>query len=569
MHLLKVALNKKPINTTNMKTTLLILAGLSISIANAQTFEYLDINQVKARVNSGGDLHWDPSSGNFDGYECPKGSGKQWGGPASLWIGGVDAGGQLKIAAQTYRQAGVDFWPGPLTTSSATTNSATVNQYNRVWKLNKTDIDDFITNYANGNVQNGSFIPAADLLSWPGNGDISQNQDVLLAPFADLNGDNIYDPMGAGEYPLIKGDQAIYTIFNDNYLPHQNTGAPAIGLEIRLMAYAYGTSSVVVNNPFLNYTTFYNYSIINRSTTALLNAQIGLFNDTDIGNYNDDYVGSDATDSYAYTFNSPTSTITNQPAIGITQTKGPINSTNGIDDDNDGIIDEPFENMGMTNFMYINNSFPGIPIQTTDPSNPTQYYQYMNSIWKDGTPLTCGGNGYGGTNAINYAYPANTYTAGPCGTVTWSESDAGSDKKFVMSSGPSVLQPGSYNVVEYAYIASFDSIHNNPVHNLDSVIHSLKTMQNALATDVKKQPVNNVFTLSPNPTNALLNISSGKVINGNVKIEVIDAFGKILISKDYQGINQTSINVGDLSSGIYFVKIISGENTSTKKFIKE
>ncbi len=44
-----------------MKTTLLFLAGLSISIANAQTFEYLDINQVKARVNSGGDLHFDPT----------------------------------------------------------------------------------------------------------------------------------------------------------------------------------------------------------------------------------------------------------------------------------------------------------------------------------------------------------------------------------------------------------------------------------------------------------------------------------------------------------------------------
>ena len=147
-----------------MKTTLLFLAGLSVSFANAQTFEYLDINQVKARVNSGGDLHWDPSN-NTIGYECPIGSGRGYWDPASLWLGGLDNGGQLKVAAQTYRQSGVDFWPGPLTTSGATTNSTTVNQYNRVWKLNKTDIDDFLTNLANGNVQNGSFTPATDLLS--------------------------------------------------------------------------------------------------------------------------------------------------------------------------------------------------------------------------------------------------------------------------------------------------------------------------------------------------------------------------------------------------------------------
>ncbi len=550
-----------------MKTTLLFLAGLSISIANAQTFEYLDINQVKARINSGGDLHWDPTTGN-SGYECPKGSNKTWGGAASLWIGGLDINNQLHLSAQTYHQSGVDFWPGPLTTSSATTNSATVNQYNRVWKLNKTDIDDFITNFANGNVQNGSFIPAADLLSWPANGDISQNYDAQLAPYMDIDGDAVYNPI-AGDYPIIKGDQAIYTIFNDNYLPHQNTAAPAIGLEIRLMAYAYRTSSVVANNPFLNYTTFYNYTIINRSSFAIYDAKVGLFNDSDIGNYNDDYVGSNAINSYAYTYNSPTSTITNQPAIGITQTKGPINTANAIDDDHDGLFDELGEQMGMTNFMYFNNSFPGIPIQTTDPSSAAEYFNYMNSMWKDGAPLTCGGNGYGGSLPINYAYPANSYTTGPCGTAPWSESDAGSDKKFVMSSGPSALYPGSYTEVEYAYIAAFDSIHNNPVHNLDSVINSLRTMQNSLATNIKKQQVDNVYTLSPNPTNALLNINSGKAINGNVKIEVIDALGKILISEEHKELNQTSINVSDLSSGIYFVKIISEGNTSTKKFIKE
>ena len=549
-----------------MKTTLLLFAGLITSLAHAQTFEYLDINQVKARVNSGGDLHWDPATGS-SGYECPKGSNKNWGGPASMWLGGVDIGGQLKLAGQTYRQSGVDYWPGPLDVATASTNSATVNQYNRVWKLNKTDIDDFITNYANGNVQNGSFIPAADLLSWPANGDISQNYDSQLAPYMDVDGDAYYNPM-AGDYPLIKGDQAIYTIFNDAHQLHASSGK-LIGLEIRLMAYAYGPCSVTTSNPFLNYTTFYNYKVINRSSFALYDFHGSLFNDSDIGS--NDFTGCDVQDGYAYTYNT---SLISKPAIGVVQLKGPINSTNGIDDNNDGLIDEPLEQMGMTSFMSFNNSFPGVPLAQTDPSNATEYYQYMKNYWKDGTPLTCGGNGYGGTTQTAYAFPNNTYSNSPCIPSNWTETGAGSDKRFIMTSGPYILQPGAVDEFEYAYISSFDSITNNPLGKLDLDVQALKaiyisTINQCSVTGIKEQFNSSTFSISPNPTNALLTINSGKVINGNVKIEVIDAIGKILITEDHKEYNQSTLNVSQLSSGIYFVKISSGDNITTKKFIKE
>ena len=548
-----------------MKNSLLLLASLFTSLAHAQTFDYLDINQVKARVNSGGDLHFDPTTGNGS-YECPIGSGKNYSSAANLWIGGVDAGGQLKLAGQTYRQSGLDFWPGPLDLTTATTNSATVNQYNRVWKINKSDIDAFQINFANGNVQNGSYIIPSSILNWPGNGDISQNQDVLLAPFVDMDADAVYNP-NAGDYPLIKGDQAIFTVFNDAYQLHASSGK-IIGVEIRLMAYAYGTSSVVTTNPYLNYSTFYDYQVINRSSFALYNVRGGLFNDSDIGNYINDHVGSNVTDHYVYTYNASLSP-SNEPAVGIVQLQGPIDTANGIDDDNDGLIDEPGEQMNMTGFSYFNNSFPGVPLAQTDPSNATEYYQYMTGFWKDGTPLTCGGNGYGGSTATPFAYSNNTYTNGACGNTNWTETGAGSDKKFVMSSGPFILQPGAVNHFEYAYITAFDSITNNPLAALNNAVQGLKLLNNSTATNIKQKNIDNNFSISPNPTNALLNISSGKAINGNVKIEVIDALGKVLVSEDYKEFNQSTINVSSLSSGIYFVKIISGENTVTKKIIKE
>jgi hypothetical protein len=550
-----------------MKTILLSLTCLASIMANAQTFEYLDINQVKARVNSGGDLHWDPTTANGS-YECPIGSGKNYGGSASLWIGGLDAGGQLKLAGQTYHQGGVDYYPGPLSTLDATTNSVTVNLYNRVWKINKSDIDAFLTNVANGNVQNGTYTIPNSILNWPGNGDVTQNQDAILAPFVDVNTDGSYDPT-AGDYPLIKGDQAIFTIFNDSYLPHQGSGGASIGIEIRLMAYAYGTSTLVASNPYLNYTTFYNYTIINRSTLPLYNAYIGLFNDNDIGNYADDFIGCSVSKAYAYTYNSPTVTA-NAPAIGIAQTRGPLNISNGIDDNGDGQIDEAWEQMSMTNFMYFNNSFPGVPIQTTDPSNATEYYQYIKSMWKDGTSLTCGGNGYGGSTASNFAYPASTFTNGPCGTTTWSEGDAGSDKKFVMSSGPFIFQPGAFEVVEYAYIASYDSITNNPLGNLDNAVQSLRLANSSAVTGIKENNNDNSFALSPNPTHDQLTIQINQATMSNVKIEVMDVFGKILLSHDYKDFTTTTtIDVSNLSSGFYFTKFSSDKKQITKKFIKE
>ena len=79
------------------------------AVGTAQTL--LDINNVKTTILNGGDMWWDLSNGR---YEIPKGSGKHSMFAGALWIGGYDDNGQLKVAGQTYRQSGTDYWPGPL-----------------------------------------------------------------------------------------------------------------------------------------------------------------------------------------------------------------------------------------------------------------------------------------------------------------------------------------------------------------------------------------------------------------------------------------------------------------------
>ena len=72
----------------------------------------LNLNNVRARINTGGDMWWDLQTKAE--YYIPAKSTKTSMFSASLWMGGVDVNGQLKGAFQRYRGFGNDFWPGPL-----------------------------------------------------------------------------------------------------------------------------------------------------------------------------------------------------------------------------------------------------------------------------------------------------------------------------------------------------------------------------------------------------------------------------------------------------------------------
>ena len=86
----------------------------------------LDINNVRTTLLNDGTLWWNLSTAR---YEIPKGSETHAVFCGGLWIGGI-AAGQLRIAAQTYRQSGSDFWPGPLD-NDGMTDSSTCNQFDR------------------------------------------------------------------------------------------------------------------------------------------------------------------------------------------------------------------------------------------------------------------------------------------------------------------------------------------------------------------------------------------------------------------------------------------------------
>lgn len=448
-------------NITNVVNTK-VAAGCSPSTSQTD----LDINNVRTTIMAGGDMWWNLSDAR---YEIPKGGNKHSMFAGALWIGGVDDGGQLKVAAMTYRQSGNDFWPGPLNTSNATITAEECNKWDKHFKLERAEVEEYVARFG----VDPTYVIPNSILEWPAHGDPAQGQDEFLAPFFDLNGNGLYEPYD-GDYPdynitgtnedaKLFGDQTLFWIFNDKGNIHTETEAEPLGLEVHAQAFGF-TSDNEVNDM-----TFYNYKVINRSTLPLNNTYFGQWVDPDLGYYLDDYVGCDVGLGLGFCYNGDAEDEGaqgygfNPPAIGVDFFQGPLSDLNdGLDNDRDGLVDEIdtlinspgdtsflTEQIIMSKFVYYNNDFT----VTGNPESGTDIYNYLRGIWKDNVPMTYGGDGHGGgsgstTNECNFMFPGTSDADFPA--QEWTEVTAGNvpaDRRFLQSAGPFTLEPGAVNTI--------------------------------------------------------------------------------------------------------------------------
>ena len=404
-------------------------------------------------------------------WEVPAGSGKQTIFQHSLWFGGLDADDSLHLAAYRFGQFGHDYWPGPLKTTDATIDLMTVLQYYHVWNLTREEVDNFITHHGEAGYE-----APEDILTWPAHGEGDYALD--LAPFVDVNGDGVYNPE-MGDYPDIKGDQCLFYIFNDSFMEHGESHGKQIGLEIHAMVYAYDAP----DDEALNNTVFVNYQFFNRSANDYYEVYLGLWIDWDLGYVRDDYVGCDVQRNSCFGYNGfpvdgndePNAYGNNPPVQVLTVLAGPYSDAN--------------ERLGMTGFMYHNNSanVNGDPIEAED------YYNYMQSLWKNGQPMLYGGDGYNnGTLDLPCKYmfpgdsdPDNIGTNGiqPEGYGTngvyWTEEQCGNtpyDRRGLASVGPFSLSAGGTQELDYAMITVWKNESLSAMERKGEFIDHIKTL---------------------------------------------------------------------------------------------
>jgi len=75
------------------------------------------------------------------------------------------------------------------------------------------------------------------------------------------------------------------------------------------------------------------------------------------------------------------------------------------------------------------------------------------------------------------------------------------------------------------------------------------------------------FTISPNPAKERLNIELNHKIR-SARLEVFNVLGKQIINKVISDID-SGIKVSGWNNGVYIVRVLSGDVSETKRFVKQ
>lgn len=509
----------------------------------------------------------------------PKGSGKHASSVSSFWIGGLDNSNQLHLAGETYRQNGMDYWPGPLDTVTGLANSVTGAPFNKIWKFSCNQINQFAANANAVNFSANTTPSFADINSYVANGKNTNNFAKQLAPYKDWNNNGIYEP-SLGEYPVIKGHQMIYSVFNDNYAQHYETGGLPLGVEVHERSYAYHFPALPDTMQVINNNTFYNYQVYNRSNNNYHDVYLTFWSDCDLGYFNNDYIGTDTLNEFGYVYNGNNVDGPKNPMMGFAIIPQLSDQNDGVDNNNNGIIDEANEKFKLGLITYYSNNYGSIPPATTNPVNKWHYYNYMSGRWKDSTFFKPIGSAYNPT--ISLAPTNYVFTGNPQTNTGWTETSGGNnpgDRRILCTIGPFNFPAKKKVEFEYALVYSCDTSLNNVTNNFSLLQRDVRNtkyfigQQNAACTPVvnvglPERTVNKLkIWMYPNPANSELIINL-EYNAKNASVKIYDVTGRIVLETDIKSSYTKTINISDLSNGVYLVDIIEGNMKSTAKLIK-
>ena len=501
-------------------------------------------------------FHLNDSITGFE--EAPVGSGNSINFKGRLWAGGIISNSLV---------GAVQFTPGPLDTLTGLPDT-TNNFYDKVWRINRSMIDYFQLVYAS----NPQLIPD-DIMYWPAHG--GGNYTQQLAPFVDLNNNGIYEPL-FGEYPELTGDEMVYWIFNDHGL--DSMSCQPLNIEIHGTAYAYVCDNVDPNSndDAINNTVFYKYTFYKRGLDTITDFYVGWWQNPNLGNGSDDYIGCDTMRNAAFIYNGDNNDSLgyglNPPMQSYVQLDGPIAPSNdGVDNNHNSFIDEPNEKVLFSGFMTYENNFSIIGT----PENCQHIFNYLRIRIKDNVPFVNNGtNGYGSGIPTRYLYSGIPYSGQP-----WTEETAGnspSNRYFLMSCGGTNLYPNQPITYEYAIIFSHYADAPNGANTSfalnNAYVDKITDWYNAQSfpscydpTPVAEiQADNSKLIVYPNPATNQLNILMDFDIDAVV--EVYNLQGQCVAKQQIlAGSQNPEINISNFNNGIYLIRV----NTPTQILLNE
>lgn len=509
-------------------TSFLMLGLVSSASGQGSLTLTTENSNVKFSVSNNGMFLSNPNT--TGGYFVPKDSLVSAIYSMGFMAAGTDVNGNLKGAFSKFMYS--DFTPGPYLSNAANyTSQSYLDKYmSSIWDITKYEIDHHIAHWADA----GYVVPGF-IANWPGNGDSGNGESALLAPFRDLDGDHIYEPQ-FGEYPIIRGDRAIYTIINDGKLVH-TSGLDAAGLEVHMMFYQYNDTT----DASLTNTVFFQTTVFNRGTQTLNHFHVGHFADFDLGNPYDDYIGTEPGRNLIYAYNGDLNdeAFSGNPGYGVQPPAAGILNLDGSLSSN---------------------------IQITDGANfntASKYNNALSGLLPDGSQLLDGNN-----QPTTYVYNDIDVTTG------WNEfigvSNPPGDRRTVTGHDEVVFHPGDVlcynNAAIYArkyesnLTASVDSLFRVADHIQDFYDNQDFYCETQFLGIQEEQKL--AVSIYPNPANEQITVEG--INTGAYRIVTLD--GKEVLTGNLEN---PIIRLDSLKEGFYVLEITAGGKYDRKSFVKE
>jgi hypothetical protein len=229
-------------------------------------------------------------------------------------------------------------------------------------------------------------------------------------------------PVGSDGKPLLPGEQTLWCVYHDaDPASHWSSqgGTLPLGIEVQQTAFAFDRRVAFGRVVFMEFT------VINRLNSTLDSTYFGIFCDPDLGTFSDDLVGCDPALNLGFAYNAyNTDGVygSQPPALGYDLLEGPVGG--------DG------SQMPMTSFRRYSGD--------SDPRNCTESYNCLKGLARNGNPVIDPTTGDPTTFQVS---------GDPVARTGWLDF-GGSDRRFLMASGPFVMEPGDTQHVALAIMVA-------------------------------------------------------------------------------------------------------------------
>lgn len=473
--------------------------------------------------------------------------------------------------------------PGPYTTPG-NYSMEMIDKYNRGYFVTAEMIEIHINEITSGNP---AYKIPFGIREWPAHGDVSLGQEANLADFIDQNGNGEYEPE-LGDYPAIYGEQCLLNIYHEH--PNAiNSGAT----ETHQYYFTFDCDSeeAIENAVFVRTHKF------SRDQT-LFNTYTGDYVDFDLGNFSDDYVGTNVELGMTYAYNGDFfdedgngkigfhDTI---PAVGLISLKGSQFDDDGIDNPTtttggpatngvgfgDGIVDNEFFTME-SSMMHTSTGM--------GPNSLVSWYFSMQGLNPDSSPKTVNGvtvrHDYFGTSDPLF-YTSYGVDHGNNHSETGVPNPPG-DRRISNSCGPTTFSTLDTMVLIKAFIVGVDTTNLSPDNSVNRLFEHGQTLRDFYAQNsddcgntfdvylsdnqlsVEEEKIEQILVY-PNPANQHIQF---KGIAGQADLNIFDLNGRAVLS--LKGIDDNhSIDISNLDKAIYLIKISDENGSQTIRMIKQ